>query len=62
MPGYNFGNSVRLKRQAYRYRRICDECGQEYKAARQSSRYCGGTCRQRANRSAAGPGQPPVAK
>jgi len=30
------------------YVRKCDICGREYVAKRDTSKYCGGTCRQRA--------------
>lgn len=29
---------------------VCGECGETFKAARSTARYCGATCRQRAHR------------
>ena len=37
-------------REAFYYTRRCTWCNQEYKAARRTSEFCGGTCRQQANR------------
>lgn len=39
------------RRESYRqWERTCEVCGEKFRHARSTSRYCGGTCRQRANR------------